>query len=177
VRDDDHLLAHYLAVGGEPWNHSLESAWLDYELRAWAMPRLPTSRPIVACNVGIGVGGWDDWLGHMLQTPITSVDRDPEICRIFELRQRREHHPHPARVICGDIFDGVLDGHRFDVITAVGSTLSEAGDRARFIERLSACVSPGGTLLIAEVGDGEPPVAETVRTLGSLWIAATNIAR
>ena len=33
------LLAHYVERGGEPWNVSLEAAWLDYELRAWVRPR------------------------------------------------------------------------------------------------------------------------------------------
>ena len=52
------LLAHYVERGGEPWNVSLEAAWLDYELRAWMKPRLPARWPVAVCNVGIGVGLW-----------------------------------------------------------------------------------------------------------------------
>ena len=75
------LLAHYVERGGEPWNVSLEAAWLDYELRAWVRPRLPTRWPARVCNIGIGVGLWDDWLGHELGVAITSIDRDAHICR------------------------------------------------------------------------------------------------
>jgi len=34
--------------------------------------------------------------------PLTSVDMDPEICRIFQLRQRMEGHSNPSRVVCED---------------------------------------------------------------------------
>jgi len=165
------LLAHYVERGGEPWNVSLEAAWLDYELRAWVRPRLPTRWPVAVCNIGIGVGLFDDWLGHELGAAITSVDRDPQICRTFAARQRRERHPHPAKVRCGDACDGQLGTARFDAITIIGSTLAETGDRAELERAALAALVPGGSLLIAEVGNREPPAGHELRRLGEIWIA------
>jgi protein-L-isoaspartate O-methyltransferase len=172
VTDDDaDLLKHYLERGREPWNVSLEASWLDYELRSYVAARLPTKRPLRVCNVGIGVGLFDDWLGHMLGASITSVDRDAEICRIFELRQRREQHPHPARVVCGDVRDGVLAEMSFDAITIVGSTLGESGDRGETLRALQASLAPDGVLLVAEVGQGA--ARDAVRTCGDVWLACS----
>jgi methyltransferase family protein len=168
---ESELLAHYVERGGEPWNVSLEAAWLDYELRAWFRPRLPQRWPAAVCNIGIGVGLWDDWLGHELGVAITSVDRDPQICRTFAARQRRERHPHPAHVCCGDICDGLLAQARFDAITIVGSTLAETGDRDQLLVAARARLALDGTLLVAEVGNREPPPADEVRRLGEMWIA------
>jgi SAM-dependent methyltransferase len=171
MTEDDELLSHYLRCGAEPWNSSLESAWLEYELRAWAMPLFPSRRPLNVCNIGIGVGTWDDWLGHVLGISITSVDRDPDVCRMLELRQRREGHPHPARVIHGDVLDGVLGVGRFDVIVAVGSTIAEADNRDAFDRASRAALAPGGRLLLAEAGTGQPPEAYEVKSLGDVWLA------
>ena len=190
---DTELLAHYLERGAEPWNVSLEAAWLDFELRAWVRPRLPTRWPAAVCNIGIGVGLWDDWLGHELGVSITSIDRDPEICRVFAARQRLELHPYPASVRCGDACDGLLGAPRqrlargstpamelprfvhhdagFDAITIVGSTLDETTDRARLEEASVDALAPGGVVLIAEVGNREPPPADELRRLGEIWIA------
>jgi SAM-dependent methyltransferase len=165
------LLEHYLERGREPWNVSLEASWLDYELRAWVRPRLPTRWRVRACNVGIGVGLWDDWLGYELSAAITSVDVDPEICRTFAVRQRRESHPYPAHIMCGDPCSGVLGLARFDVITIVGSTLVETGDGEAVERAARRALAPGGTLLVAEVGNREPPVGCDVRRLGEMWIA------
>jgi SAM-dependent methyltransferase len=163
------LLEHYLERGREPWNVSLEAAWLDYELRAWVRPRLPARWPARVCNIGIGVGLWDDWLGHELGVAITSVDRDREVCRTFAVRQRREGHPFPARVVCGDLAE--VGAARFDVITIVGSTLAETGDRAALERAALAALAPGGVLLVADVGNREPPVDRELRRLGEIWIA------
>lgn len=172
--EDRDLLSHYLERGSEPWNVSLEAAWLDYEMRAWVRARLPRS-PATACNVGIGVGLWDDWLAHELATSIVSVDRDPAICRTFALRQRREAHPYPSKVICGDPARGALGGRRFDVITIIGSTLSETGDRDQLERACQLALAPGGRLLIADVGNREPPAADEVRRLGEMWIAFRDV--
>ncbi|MDX2091835.1 MAG: hypothetical protein SFX73_28495 [Kofleriaceae bacterium] len=171
---DEELFVHYVERGAEPWNSSLAAAWLDYELRAWVLPRLPARRPLAACNVGIGVGLWDDWLGHVLGTggSLVSVDRDPSICRVFAHRQRRERHPHPARVLCGDIVDGVLGALRFDVITIVGSTLREADD-PRVRGMLHGALADGGCMLSAEVGTGAVPESTPgveVRVFDEMWI-------
>lgn len=172
---DDELLEHYIHRGATAWNVSLEAAWLDYELRAWVRPRIPSRRPLAVCNIGIGVGLWDDWLGHELGVAITSVDRDADICRVFALRQRAEHHPHPARVICGDVLEGCLERQRFDVITLVGSTVAEADHRERLFREVTAALRPEGRALVAEVGQGEPP-PDAARVSGTLWIAFAELA-
>lgn len=170
--EDAELLQHYLARGHEPWNLSLESAWLDYELRSFVLSRLPAHRPLSVCNVGIGVGLWDDWLAHAVGHAITSVDRDPEICRIFEIRQRRERHPFPSKIICADVRDGVLDGCAFDVITCVGSTLDESGDRGRTQQALLRALAPAGQLLLGEVGRGAH--GDRVLARGDMWLACST---
>jgi SAM-dependent methyltransferase len=166
VSDRD-LLEHYVARGAEPWNSSLEAAWLDLELRRFVLEHLPARRPLAVCNAGIGVGLWDDWLGHVTGASITSVDRDPAICRMFAYRQQRERHPHPAHVVCGDL-RGVLPAERFDVITCVGSTLAESGDRAATLVALERALAPDGVLLLAECGEGPPP--EGALACGALWL-------
>jgi hypothetical protein len=171
IPESAELLAHYVERGREPWNVSLEASWLDYELRAWVRPRLPLAWPARACNIGIGVGLWDDWLGHELGVAITSVDRDADICRTFAVRQRREGHPYPARVICGDPCDGILGIGRFDVITIVGSTLAETCDREALERAAEVALAAGGELLIADVGNREPPATGELRRLGEMWIA------
>ena len=112
--------------------------------------------------------GWATSFG----VSITSIDSNPDICRRFRLRQARERHPHPAIVRCFDASTGVLGTGRFDVITIVGSTLGEALDRAALERRAFAALAPGGVLLIADVGNREPPPdAEEVRRLGEIWVA------
>ncbi len=173
VMTEAELLSHYVERGSEPWNVSLEAAWLDYELRAWFKPRLPTRWPAATavCNIGIGVGLFDDWLGHELGARITSIDRDPAICRTFVARQRRERHPYLAHVRCGDAVE-VLHTAEFDAITIVGSSLAARGDRSALERAALDALVRGGTLLVADVGNREPPpLADDVRRLGEIWIA------
>jgi hypothetical protein len=103
---------------------------------------------------------------------VTSVDRDPAICRLFALRQRRERHPYPARVVCCDVRDGALGDAKFDLVTVVGSTLAESGDRGETLRALQRHVAPGGELLVAEVGQGA--TADRVRTCGDVWLACST---
>jgi SAM-dependent methyltransferase len=174
---ESELLAHYVERGGEPWNVSLEAAWLDYELRAWVRPRLPKQWPARICNIGIGVGLWDDWLGYELGVAITSIDRDPHICRTFAARQRRERHPYPAHVICAH----APPTSSFDAITIIGSTLAETGDRDELERAALAALAPAGVLLVAEVGNHAPPPADELRYLTAddarIWIAFRTLAR
>lgn len=181
--DDARLLEYYVQRGHGPWNLSLDAAWLDYALRRYVTERIPVGpvgpdgpircggpagRPIRVCNVGIGVGLWDDWLGYVVGDEITSVDRDREICDVFSLRQLRERHPHPARVICGDVLVGALAGESFDVITCIGSTLHESGAPDLLRQLLTAALAPTGRLIVAEVRDnaGIPGVALTCTSTG-----------
>jgi hypothetical protein len=187
TREDAELLDHYVRRGAAPRSRSLEAAWLDYELRSFVLSQLPARRPLAVCNVGIGVGLWDDWLAHVLGAPITSVDRDDSVCRIFALRQQRERHPFPSIVLCGDVCGGVLGDRRFDVITAVGAALDDEGDppaasrspagsdRGRLLRALSGALAPGGLLLSGEAGSGA--AGDRVRTRGDLWLACSTRTR
>lgn len=171
--EDRELLASYLELGAEPWNHSTEAAWYDFQLRAWAEPRIPPRRPLRACNVGIGAGRWDDWLGHVLGpgAHLVSVDRDRAACRQLALRQRHERHPYPAEIVCADVLDGALDTRELDLVTVVGSTLRENGARRGDVERaIIASLARGGTALVAEampVGEAAPAGASIISFGGS----------
>jgi len=180
--EDARLLEHYLARGHEPWNVSLEAAWLDFELRRHVSERLVRcqarhGRPLRVLNVGIGVGLWDDWLGYVVGAGIpvpdgsmtrsgaevpgadgsitrggavlTSIDIDCDICEVFELRQRREKHPFPARVVCGDL--DALAGEEFDFITCIGSTLEESGAPEELRAAMRGLLAPGGELVVGDV--------------------------
>lgn len=164
--DDRELLDFYIACGRAARGRSLDAAWVDYELRSFVLARLPARRPLAVCNVGITGGAWDDWLGCVVGASITSVDRDARACRLLALRQIREHHPFPARVVCGDVRDGILDCARFDVITAVGEQIADGGATRRAL--LEALV-PGGLLLGAEVGEGAG--SDHVVARGDVWLA------
>ncbi|MEO6773916.1 MAG: hypothetical protein ABI467_13025, partial [Kofleriaceae bacterium] len=72
---------------------------------------------------------------------------------------------------CGDPCDGILGIAWFETITIVGSTLAETGDRAELERAALAALVPGGTLLVAEVGNREPPPELEQRRLGEIWIA------
>jgi 2-polyprenyl-3-methyl-5-hydroxy-6-metoxy-1,4-benzoquinol methylase len=177
VMTEAELLAHYVERGSEPWSVSLEASWLDYELRAWFRHRLPARWPTPArvCNIGLGAGLFDDWLGHELGAQITSVGHDPASCRTFAARQRRERHPYPAHVRCGEVSE-VLRRGEFDAITIVGSTLSVTDDRDVLERTALAALRPGGALLVADVGNREPPpIADEVRRLGEIWIAFRDL--
>lgn len=178
--EDRELLDWYLAVGAEPWNKSTEAAWYELELRVWVESRLPAHRPLRACNVGIGVGLWDDWLALAIGAPLTSVDRDAASCRMLGIRQRRERHPYPSELVCGDVLDGALAGRAFDVITAVGSTLRENADRAdEVLAALVAALAPGGVVLVAEAMPAETavPAASEIRTFGGVQLATRVVHR
>lgn len=157
MTDDSLLLDHYLARGREAWNTSTDAAWLDYQLRDWVEALIPPRAPRIVCNVGIGVGLWDDWLGHILgrRDHLVSVDRDLAVCRTFAMRQARERHPLLSQVVCGDILHGVLPAGMFDLITVVGSTLDEidTARRGDAIDALMRALTSRGRLILAELAD------------------------
>ena len=177
--DDARLLAHYLERGAEPWNLSAEAAYLEHATRAWARPRLPARRPLAAVNVGVGVGLWDDWLGHALGrgAALTSVDVDPEVCALLAYRQRREGHPHPARVVCADVLAGTLPAAGFDLVTAIGSTVAEVGGGAAALAALARLVAPGGRLLIEIPGQTDPARLAAAVTAAGLAVVDARVDR
>ncbi|MCW5801514.1 MAG: class I SAM-dependent methyltransferase [Deltaproteobacteria bacterium] len=173
-RDDAALLEHYVRRGRGARDGGLEAAWLDYELRSYVLARLPARRPLAVCNVGIGDGQLDDWLALVVGAPIVSVDPDPGACRLLELRQRREEHPHPSRVVCGDVRGGALAGRRFDVITCV-RPLADGDDGGHLQRALRTALADGGVLLTAEIGQGA--AADRVLSRGDVWLACSTRTR
>ena len=135
------MFEQYLAFEGPeagPWNRSPRSLYLEYWTRNFIAVQIEPFPGVQVCNVGIGAGAWDnflcDWLGD--KGCLTSVDIDREICESFEYRQKREGHPNPSNVICADIMSDSLAPGSFDVVTIIGSTVSESG---YYDECLASC--------------------------------------
>lgn len=150
--DDRDLLSYYLERGAEGrWNLSVEAAYLDYRLRSWAAELAPRETAS-ACNVGIGEGSWDDYLGYLLEgrAAVTSIDVDQRICALLEYRQRREGHPNASRVVCADLLTGPIDGAPFDLVTVVGSTMRETGDQDAAVGACIGLLSPRGLLFYSD---------------------------
>ena len=64
--NDQTLLNYYLSLREREaykWNLSPKSLYLELETRDFFSRHYHPSSPVKACNVGIGVGEWDDFLG------------------------------------------------------------------------------------------------------------------
>lgn len=155
---DADLLRHYLERGGEAWNLSAEAAYFEFRVRDFLERHATRRLPMQVANLGIGVGLWDDFLGHWLGEggKLTSVDADPAIAALLRYRQARERHPFPAEVVCADALGDALAPASFDLVTVVGSTPGESGDPHGLVRRAFALVRPGGQLLVASLEDDVP---------------------
>lgn len=127
--NDEQLLEYYLNLKDPEaagWNLSPNSLYLEYVTRDYLSMNFQFFEGIEVCNIGIGTGEWDDYLGYLLKDKghITSIDIDPEICQTFSFRQKREGHPNPSIVVNENILDVKLDGV-FDLVTIIGSTMKE----------------------------------------------------
>jgi SAM-dependent methyltransferase len=150
------LLDYYLLLktpipeGGAEWNVSPEYHYLfGFAVRDFLRRVYPPVQDATVCNIGIGVGDWDDYLGYWLHGwgKLTSVDIDEPICTLFPYRQQRERHPNPSRVVNEDLFQTSLPPNRFDLVTIIGSTPQETGQPQAAIDRCLALVKPGGHVL------------------------------
>lgn len=149
--DSKRLLDYYLARGGpeaQRWNLSPENLAAELSCRTLVREWVKPKRGFTACNVGIGVGEWDDYLGLWLEGrgKLTSVDSDKEVCDVFRYRQRRERHPNPARVLCRDLLAEHPTIGTFDLVTLIGSTGSEAGSFRAAVAAGLRLLKPGGNL-------------------------------
>jgi SAM-dependent methyltransferase len=139
------------------WNLSPERLYLDCWTRAVLRDEVDPAVAARTCNVGIGAGEWDDWLGYWLEGhgTLLSVDIDGEQARALAERQKRERHPNPARVGHADLLQADLGEH--DLVTVVGSTLHETHAPARALACARKAVRSGGLLYVAIVhGLGDP---------------------
>src|SRR5690625_3111445 len=138
---DEKLFQYYLELrspeAGE-WNTSPQCIHTELVTRDYIRKSFEVTDGIRVCNVGIGTGDWDDYLGYWLKGngSLTSIDIDEEICEIFRYRQEREGHPNPSKVVCKSIYDADLPSEKFDLVTTIGSTINEVGE---FSKCLNAC--------------------------------------
>ncbi len=136
-----------------------QECWIRHFLREEVDPAVAGD----TCNVGIGLGEFDDFLGYWLlgHGGLVSVDIDEQQVRSLSERQQREGHPNPARVVHADLLQATLGP--FDLVTIVGSTLHETHAPARAIRCASEWVRPGGLLyatIIHDLGDPERLLTE-----------------
>ena len=171
--DDKRLLNFYLARGGaeaQRWNLSPENLAAELAgrrlLQKWVRP----TRGLEVCNVGIGVGEWDDFLGYWLagRGKLTSVDNDKGVCDVFRYRQRRERHPNPSRVLCRDLLAKPAASGTFDLVTLIGSTASETGAFHAAVGGCFRLLKPGGRLFYTDFRGFRAPgdFRSAVRDLG-----------
>ncbi|MFD1676247.1 methyltransferase domain-containing protein [Alicyclobacillus fodiniaquatilis] len=152
MKNDKELLDFYLELRGpeaQPWNLSPESLYLEYVTRDYIKKHLKIFEGIQVCNVGIGVGEWDDYLGYLLvgKGELTSIDIDSEICGMFQYRQMREAHPNASKVLCMDILNSTIPSEQFDVVTIIGSTVRETGEYKKTLRACIDLVRTGGHLI------------------------------
>lgn len=156
VQDMDRkLLAFYLSTEDPeagPWNRSPRSLYIQYWTRDFIARHLHPFEGIRVCNVGIGAGEWDNYLCDLLTGAglLTSLDIAPETCRMFAYRQKREGHPNPAAVVCGDILAGSVKPASFDVVTAIGSTATETGDYNGCLNACWRLLRPDGYMMVMD---------------------------
>lgn len=126
---------------------SPERLYVDAWTRHFLREHLDGRTVHTACNVGIGAGELDDWLGYWLpvDAELVSVDIDGQQVRALETRQARDMHPHPTKGVHGDLLQ--LQLGPFDLVTATGSTLMETGQPARALKHLRGW-APGGWLYV-----------------------------
>lgn len=135
--------------GGAEWNLSPEHNYLfGFAVRDFIRRTYILTHGIKACNAGIGVGEWDDFLGYWLRDwgTLTSMDIDTPICEVFAYRQKRERHHNPSRVVNEDIFKTTLAHDSFDLVTIIGSTPQETHNPPAALDCCFTLVKPGGCL-------------------------------
>jgi len=149
---DEKLFRYYLKLKGPEageWNSSPQCLHTEVVTRDYVRKAFTLTEGIQVCNVGIGTGDWDDYLGYWLKGKgdLTSIDVDHEICEIFAYRQAREGHPNPSKVLCKSIFDSDFPKGQFDIVTLIGSAINETGDFKRCLDSCFGLVKRGGYLM------------------------------
>jgi ubiquinone/menaquinone biosynthesis C-methylase UbiE len=150
--NDTALLQFYLELHSpeaQLWNLSPESLYIEFITRDYIRRNINVINGMKVCNIGIGTGEWDDFLGYWLngKGSLTSVDIDADICEMFRYRQSREGHPNPSRVVCMDIFASTLPRNHFDLVTIIGSTVKETGEYEKTLESCFDILKKDGCLL------------------------------
>lgn len=149
---DEKLFQYYLELKGPEageWNTSPQCIHTELVTRDYFKKSFELIEGIRVCNVGIGTGDWDDFIGYCLKDKgtSTSVDIDEEICELFKYRQYREGHPNPSIVICKSLYNSNLTKEQYNIVTLIGSAINEVGD---FNKCLNACfelLKPNGHIM------------------------------
>lgn len=149
---EEKLMQFYLALKGPEageWNSSPENLYAECMTRDYARKEFAITDGMQVCNIGIGTGDWDDYLGYLLKGKgrLTSIDIDADICELFAYRQRREGHPNPSEVMNRSIFDTELPQGAYDLVTMIGSTINEAGQFEQCLDICLNLLKPGGSLM------------------------------
>ena len=152
MTNDAGLLNFYLELHNPEsyyWNMSPESLYIEHITRQYLKNNITAHTGMKACNIGIGVGEWDDYLGYWLdgKGSLTSVDIDADICEMFRYRQARERHPYPSMVVSMDILHSTLPNNHFDLVTIIGSTVKQIGEYQKALESCFSILGSNGFLL------------------------------
>ncbi|RIX59231.1 class I SAM-dependent methyltransferase [Paenibacillus nanensis] len=150
---DEKLFRYYLELKGPEageWNCSPQCLHAEMVTRNYIRKSFKLNEGIQVCNVGIGTGDWDDYLGYWLKGMgwLTSIDINKEICEIFAYRQKCEQHPNPSKVLCKSIFDPGLPKGQFDIVTLIGSAINESGDFKRCLDSCFSLLKQEGYLML-----------------------------
>ena len=149
---EEKLLNYYLELKGPEaaeWNASPDNLYAECMTRDYVRKEFAVIEGMQVCNVGIGTGDWDDYLGYWLKGKgrLTSIDIDADICELFAYRQKREGHPNPSEVVNRSIFDPELPQGAYDLVTLIGSTIQEAGQFEQCLDACMRMLKPGGSLM------------------------------
>lgn len=158
--DRDFLLKTYSQVyapEAAPWNLSAENKYLEYRFARFFQGHFPVKQGAEICNIGIGAGEWDRFLSYQLQGGrLCSIDIDPLCCRQLREGLAFEGNPNPVEVICADAMALAFAG-QFDIVTLVGSTVSNSGLGLRLVEQAMTFLRSGGRMFYQAIDPAESP--------------------
>jgi len=145
------------------WNLSPEQLFAESWARFFLREQVDPSTCAEVCNIGIGDGTFDRWLGYWLHGhgTVTSVDIDEGPIGALAEEQAREGHPNPARIVHADMMQ--ITPGPFDLVTVVGSTLHETHVPGQALRHARGWVRPGGRLYLTlphTMGDPERLLAQ-----------------
>lgn len=145
------------------WNLSPERLYRECFTRYFLRSQVRPEDCETVCNVGIGLGEFDDFLGYWLHEHgvVHSVDIDEQQVKALADRQRRENHPNPSRVVHADLLQSMHGP--YDLVTVTGTTLHETHAPARALRCARSWVKPGGLLfatIVHDLGDPDRLLAE-----------------
>lgn len=138
-----------------PWNLSVENYYLMYRFTEFFEKHFTVADGANICNIGIGAGEWDHYISYRLKGgTLTSIDRLEICCRQLEERLVCEGNPGEVTVICADVMDLNME-KQFDIVTMVGSTITESGIGLALFEKALGFVKTGGSIYFQSMEEDE----------------------